>query len=278
MTETYVQGLSVMALGLAIGSFLNVCIYRLPRGESVVSPPSRCPSCGRGLRWFDNVPVLSWLVLRGRCRDCSKPISPMYPLIEVTTGLVFALQFWELGWQPLLGVRLLFAAAMIVLFVVDLQSGHLPNEITYPGVVIGLGASLFLQPGIQSALIGAAAGAGVLLVPAVFYFLWRGVWAMGLGDVKMLAMVGAFLGWELMLVTLFAASLIPSLKLLLRLASILATIKDKVPPLKVLLHLAGIKDEVPLGPYLAASALLSSHFGGPFIRWYLESYYRFWFH
>ena len=256
MTETHVQGLSVMALGLAIGRFLNVCIYRLPRGESVVSPPSRCPSCGQGLRWFDNVPVLGWWLLRGQCRDCSEPISPMYPLIEVTTGLVFALQFWQLGWQPLLGVRLLFAAAMIVLFVGDLQHRLLPNVITYPGVVIGLGVSLFLEPGIHSALIGVAAGAGVLWVMGEAYFRWRGEEGMGMGDVKMLAMVGAFLGWELMLVTLLASSLMGSL----------------VWGAMMLLRRADLKYQLPLGTFLAASALLSTHLGSPLLEWYLSFY------
>ncbi len=256
MTETQLQGLVVMALGLAIGSFLNVCIYRFPRGESVVSPPSRCPSCGRGLRWFDNVPVLGWLLLRGQCRTCSEPISPVYPLVEVTTGLVFAAQFWQLGWQPLLAMRLPFAAAMLVLCVIDLQHRILPNVITYPGVVIGLVASLFLEPGIQSALIGVAAGAGVLWVVGEAYFRWRGEEGMGMGDVKMLAMIGAFLGWELMLVTLVAASLMGSL----------------VGGGMILLHRGDMKYQLPLGTFLAASALLSTHFGGPLLEWYLSFY------
>ncbi len=254
MTDTQVQGLLVMALGLAIGSFLNVCIYRLPRGESVVSPPSRCPSCGQGLRWFDNVPVLGWLLLRGRCRTCGEPISSMYPLVEASTGLVFALQFWELGWQPLLAVRLLFAASMIVLFVIDLQHRILPNVITYPGVVIGLLASVFLEPGLRSALIGVASGAGVLWLVGEAYFRWRGEEGMGMGDVKMLAMIGAFLGWQLMLVTLVAASLMGSL----------------VGGAMILLHRGDMKYALPLGTFLAASALLSTHLGGPLLDWYLS--------
>ena len=150
----------VVVLGLAIGSFLNVCIYRLPRGESVVSPPSRCPSCGRGLRWFENVPVLGYLLLGGRCRTCRAVVSPMYPIVEATTALVFVLQYWQLGWQPLLGVRLLFAAALIVLFVIDLQHRILPNVITLPGVVIGVAASLLFEPGWLASLLGVAAGGG----------------------------------------------------------------------------------------------------------------------
>ena len=132
MTGLSAVGL-VVALGLTIGSFLNVCIYRLPRGESVVNPPSRCPSCGRGLRWFENVPVLGYLLLGGSCRTCRAAVSPMYPIVEAGTALVFLLQYWQLGWQPLLGVRLMFVAALIALFVIDLQHRILPNVITLPG-------------------------------------------------------------------------------------------------------------------------------------------------
>ena len=206
MTGLSAVGL-VVALGLTIGSFLNVCIYRLPRGESVVNPPSRCPSCGRGLRWFENVPVLGYLLLGGRCRTCRAAVSPMYPIVEVGTALVFLLQYWQLGWQPLLGVRLMFVAALIALFVIDLQHRILPNVITLPGVVIGVAASLLFEPGWRASLIGVAVGGGALWAIGEAYFRIRGEEGMGMGDVKMLAMIGAFLGWQLMLVTLLFASL-----------------------------------------------------------------------
>lgn len=256
MTESAGLGLVVTLLGFAVGSFLNVCIYRLPRGESVVSPPSRCPSCGQGLRWFDNVPVLGWLLLRGRCRHCGEPISSMYPLVEATTGLVFALQYWQLGWQPLLAVRLLFAGAMIVLFVIDLQHRILPNVITLPGVVIGLAASLFLEPGLRSALLGVAAGAGVLWVVGEAYFRIRGEEGMGMGDVKMLAMVGAFLGWQQMLVTLLLASLTGSV----------------VGGGMILLQRGNMKYALPLGSFLAAGALAATHIGRALLDWYVGFY------
>ncbi len=255
MTGPVAVGL-VVALGLAIGSFLNVCIYRLPRGESVVSPASRCPSCGRGLRWFENVPVVGYLLLGGRCRTCRAPVSPMYPLVEAVTALVFVLQFWQLGWQPLLAVRWLFAAAMIVLFVIDLQHRILPNVITLPGIVIGVAASLVLDPGWRASLIGVAAGGGVLWVVGESYFRLRGEEGMGMGDVKMLAMIGAFLGWQPMLVTLLIASMSGSL----------------FGVGMMVLKRGDMKYALPLGSFLAAGALIATHVGEPLVEWYLGFY------
>ena len=246
----------VGALGLVIGSFLNVCIYRLPRGESVVSPPSRCPSCGRELRWFENVPVLGYLLLGGRCRTCRTVVSPMYPIVEAGTALLFVLQYWQLGWQPLLGVRLVFVAAMIVLFVIDLQHRILPNVITLPGVVVGVAASFLFEPGWLASFIGVAAGGGVLWVVGEAYFRIRGEEGMGMGDVKMLAMIGAFLGWQLMLVTLLIASLTGSM----------------FGGGMILMGRGGMKYALPLGSFLAAGALIATHGGQPLLSWYLAFY------
>jgi leader peptidase (prepilin peptidase)/N-methyltransferase len=246
----------VAALGLAIGSFLNVCIYRLPRGESVVSPPSRCPSCSRGLRWFENVPVLGYVLLGGRCRTCRVVVSPMYPTVEAVTAVVFLLQYWQLGWQPLLGIRFLFAAAMIVLFVIDLQHRILPNAITLPGIVVGVTASVVLEPGWQASLIGVAAGGGVLWAVGEAYFRIRGEEGMGMGDVKMLAMIGAFLGWQPMLVTLLIASLAGSV----------------FGGAMILLRRGSMKYALPLGSFLAAGALIATHVGEPLLEWYIGFY------
>lgn len=255
MTEPLAFGL-VAVFGLAIGSFLNVCIYRLPRRESIVSPPSRCPSCGQGLRWFDNVPVWSWLRLGGRCRTCQATISPVYPIVEAVTGILFLLQYWQLGWQPLLPVRLLFVAAMIVLFVVDLQHRLLPDVITLPGILSGLAASIFLEPGWRSALIGVAAGGGVLWAVGEAYFRVRGEEGMGVGDVKMLAMIGAFLGWQLTLVTLLLASLTGS----------------AVGGGMVMFDRRHMKYPLPLGSFLAAGAVIAMHLGQPLLAWYVGLY------
>lgn len=255
MTESMAIGV-VAALGLTIGSFLNVCIYRLPRGESVVTPPSRCPGCGQGLRWFDNVPVLGWLLIGGRCRNCRTAVSPMYPIVESVTTVLFLLQLWQIGWQPLLAIRLLFVSAMIVLFVIDLQHRILPNAITLPGIAVGLVACLFLEPGWRSALIGVAAGGGVLWVVGEAYFRLRGEEGMGFGDVKMLAMIGAFLGWQLMLVTLLTASLTGSI----------------VGGAMILADRGNMKYALPLGSFLAAGAVVATHVGYPLLEWYLGFY------
>ena len=130
----WLEILMVAVFGLCVGSFLNVCAYRLPLGESIVSPASRCTKCGRTLSWFDNVPVISWVVLRGRCRTCDAPVSWMYPAVEIITALVFVLTYLTYGWTLLSLVRLAFACALIVLFITDLQHKILPNSITLPGI------------------------------------------------------------------------------------------------------------------------------------------------
>ena len=248
-----VGGLLVAAFGLAVGSFLNVCIHRLPYGASVVTPSSRCPACGAPIRWFDNVPVLGYLVLRGRCRACRAPIDPLYPFVEIVTAVLFLAQHQTIGLQPLLAPRLLFTAAMVVLFAVDLRHQMLPNVITLPGIVIGLLSSVFMEPGCIEASLGTLAGGGTLLAIARGYFLVRGREGLGLGDVKMLAMIGAFLGWPLALVTLAWASLLG------------ATVGIG------LLRLRGFgwQHPLPLGSFLALAAVAASLVGARFLDWYL---------
>lgn len=249
----------VALLGLAAGSFLNVCIHRLPRGASVVAPGSRCPACRRPIRWFDNVPVVSYLVLRGRCRACRASISPVYPFVEVAAAGLFLVQWQALGPQPLLAPRLLFTAAMIVLFVVDLRHHVLPNVITLPGIAVGLTCSLGLEPGWPDALAGALAGGGSLLAIAKVYALARGREGLGMGDVKMLAMIGAFLGLPLAFVTLAWASLLGAI----------------VGVGMMRLTGAGWQHPLPLGSFLAAAAVAASLVGDPFLDWYFAGAERF---
>ena len=189
-------------LGLAVGSFLNVCIHRLPSNKSIVQPPSSCPHCGYRLRWIDNIPVVSYALLGGRCRQCKAPISMRYPIVEILTMAMFVLHYLVLGLDIILVPRLLFACAMIVLFAIDLEHHLLPNVITIPGIVVGLAFSAMLPPGFVDALIGALAGGGVLWLIAEAYYRYSGQEGMGGGDVKMLAMIGAFLGWKLVILTL----------------------------------------------------------------------------
>ena len=242
--------------GLMIGSFLNVCIYRLPKHESVVWPASHCTACDRPLAWFENIPVASWLALRGRCRTCGQRISPVYPLVELTTSVMFAGGVLVYGLAPLLFVRLVFACALIVLFVVDLQHRILPNVITFPGIAAGFAASLFLPPGWRSSLIGILAGGGILFAIAEAYYRWRGVEGLGMGDVKMLAMIGAVLGWPLMLLTLVFASFAGSLVGVGMIAS----------------GRGGMQAALPFGTFLAIGALVAAIAGDPILTWYLAFY------
>jgi leader peptidase (prepilin peptidase) / N-methyltransferase len=242
--------------GLVVGSFLNVCIYRLPRRQSVSWPPSHCPSCRRRLAWFENVPVVAWLLLRGRCRTCGSAISPMYPIVEALTGGIFLAGYLIYGLTPLLGARLLFACAMIVLFAIDLRHQILPNVITLPGIVIGFALSLFLPPGWLPSLIGIMAGGGILFLIGEAYYRWRGVEGLGMGDVKMLAMIGAFLGWQLMIVTLVLASFAGSLVGIALLAS----------------RRGGMQLALPFGTFLACGALTAAVAGEALLAWYLGFY------
>lgn len=243
-------------LGLIVGSFLNVCIYRLPRRESVNWPGSHCTVCNRPLSWYENVPIISWLVLRGRCRTCGERISVVYPLVELITGVLFVAGYAIYGWTPMLAVRLAFACAMVVLFAIDLRHHLLPNVITVPGIVIGFLLSLFLPPGWKASLIGLIAGGGVLFAIAEGYYRLRGVEGLGMGDVKMLSMIGAFLGWKLMLVTLILGSFAGSL----------------IGVGVIALGRGGMKAALPFGTFLAVGALTAAVVGDPLVDWYTGFY------
>lgn len=246
----------VVLTGACIGSFLNVCIYRLPLGQSPVWPGSRCPRCGHELSWYENIPVASWLALGGRCRACRAPISAMYPIVEIVTALAFLACYLLYGPTPLGAVRAAFACALIVLFVTDLQHKILPNVITVPGIAIGVLCSLFLPPGLRDSLIGVAIGGGVLFLIAESYYRVRGHDGLGMGDVKLLAMIGAFLGWKLVLLTLVFASLAGSL----------------IGGALILSGRGGMQYALPFGTFLGVGALLSAVWGTPIVDWYLGFY------
>ena len=243
-------------LGLCIGSFLNVCIHRLPLKQSVVHPGSRCPSCGYMLRWYDNLPVLSYVMLRARCRSCGQPISLRYPTIEVITAIVFVAHWYAFGATALLPVRLVFASALIVLFVIDLDHQILPDVITLPGIVTGLALSLVLPPGLQQSFLGVLLGGGLLWGIAELWYRLRKVEAMGFGDVKMLAMVGAWLGVKMVVLTFVVSSMMGGLLGVVLLAS----------------RRADMATRVPFGTMLAVAALIASVYGGPLVAWYLSRF------
>jgi leader peptidase (prepilin peptidase)/N-methyltransferase len=240
--------------GAMIGSFLNVCILRWgadPK-QSVVKPRSRCPRCGRGLAWYDNVPVVSWLVLRARCRGCGEPISVQYPLIELATAGIWAYIAWRYGpsLETLRGA--VFATILLGIAMTDAREYLIPDEFTWGGLALGLLFSLAGGiAGLGQALLGAVAGFGVLWLAGK-----AGTWAfkeeaMGGGDIKMMAMVGAFVGWKGVLLTVFLGSLLGSLVF--------------VP-----LTLAGYKKLVPFGIFLAVGAAASYLLGPPILAWYTD--------
>ncbi len=239
--------------GLIVGSFLNVLAHRLPRGESIVFPGSHCPACGAAIRATDNVPVLSWLLLRGRCRTCRAPISARYPMIELTNGVLWALVFLRARqWPDLLG-GVFFASACLALAAIDLEFQILPDKITLTGLAAGILLSFFSNtrtPG--SALLGAAIGGGGLFLIAFLYEKFAGQEGMGLGDVKMLAMIGAFLGPAGVLVSVLLASLSGSL----------------VGVVAIALGRGDRKMRLPFGVFLAAGGVAAFFFGDTLLARY----------
>jgi len=241
------------AFGAVVGSFLNVLIYRLPLGRSVVWPSSACPHCGRELQWYENIPVVSFLALRARCRTCRAPISFRYPFVEALTAAMFAAGWWYYGPGVLLASRLAFGCALIALFAIDLEHHLLPNAITLPGIVAGFGFSLFTEPGWPASLIGIVAGGATL---ALMFYLWlvvRKQEGLGFGDVKMLAMIGGFLGWKMMLVSLMLASLGGS----------------AIGLVLIVTGRGTLQSALPYGCFLALGAAAAATVGPAALAWYL---------
>jgi leader peptidase (prepilin peptidase)/N-methyltransferase len=241
-------------IGLLVGSYLNVVIYRLPRRISTVLPRSRCPACGTPIRPYDNIPVFSFLWLRGRCRTCGVRIGWRYPAIEALTGALFVLSALRFGPSFDALVAAVFCAAMVVLAAIDVEHFLLPDRITLPGIAIGLAVQPWLRgPGLLSAAVGAAVGAAVLSIVWGIWYLIRREHGLGFGDVKMLAMIGAFLGLRSMGVALFVAVLAGALTGLALLA----------------LGRFGFRSKLPFGLFLALGALVGLFFGDALSTAYL---------
>jgi len=248
--------LSVMSLlfGAMIGSFLNVCIWRLPKGESIVTPGSHCPQCGKPIRWYDNLPLLSFLLLRGKCRHCHGTISVQYPLVEGITAFLSLLLFIRFGPSWAYVVYFAFTAALLVITVIDLHHQIIPDVISLPGIAAGLLASWFLpEATVANALLGVLLGGGSLfLVATVYEWLFKRE-GMGGGDVKLLAMIGAFLGWKAVILTILFSSLIGSI---VGIAVMLWKGRD-------------FKYAIPFGPFLSLGAVIALFYGERLIFWYL---------
>jgi leader peptidase (prepilin peptidase)/N-methyltransferase len=244
-----------LVFGAVVGSFLNVCICRLPEGKSIVSPPSACPRCGKGISWYDNIPVISFLVLRARCRSCGEPISWRYPLVEALNGILTLLLFSKFGPTLLFPALFIFCSSLVVITFIDLDHQIIPDEISLPGIVIGFLFSFFL-PGIGwlNSLFGILLGGGSLFLVAWSYEKLTGKEGMGGGDIKLLAMMGAFLGWRSVPFIIFAASLVGSV---IGVAVMMLQKKDG-------------KLAIPFGPFLAFGAVLYIFYGPQLIDWYLS--------
>lgn len=240
--------------GAMVGSFLNVCIHRLPKEESVVRPGSHCPKCGTPIRFYDNIPLVSYLLLRGRCRYCQTSISIQYPIVEAMTALSSLSLFITFGASLSFLYYFLFVAALIVITVIDLHHQIIPDVISLPGIVIGvLGSLIIPQITLWTSLIGMLAGGGSLfLVATVYQWLFKRE-GMGGGDVKLLAMIGAFLGWKAVILTIFLSSFIGSV---VGITAMLIKGKD-------------FKYAIPFGPFLALGAVMSLFWGESLIKWYL---------
>ena len=301
----YFPVFAVFVLGLLFGSFLNVCIYRLPRGLSVVTPRSACPQCNRPIAFYDNIPVLSWLILMGRCRICRTPISPRYAIVELLTGLLWVGCYLEFGMSLGLVKWAAFAFLLLGLVFTDAETMLLPDLMTLPGIGLGLLFAFFvpvndlvsqLAPGMVSvplssgisahlfsfgdAVLGALAGAGFIYGVGELYYRARGVEGMGFGDVKLMGMIGAFLGLKLTVFTLFAASIAGSI---FGLSTMLIVWMKRTRRRQVRLHetptvarhkawqsarVALRYYQMPFGVFLGSMAMVALFFGESFLRWY----------
>ncbi len=251
----YIPYAAVLLTGLCVGSFLNVCIHRIPLSKSIVFPGSTCPSCNRPIRFFDNIPLLSYLLLRGKCRACKTVIPVRYPLIEAVTGLFALVLYLKFGGSAHFIVYFIFTAVLITVSVIDLDHRIIPDVISIPGIpLFFLGARLIPEVTLYQSLAGIFLGGGSLYAVAWIYMRLKNMEGMGGGDIKLLAMMGGLIGWQGVFFTLFTASALGS-----------------AVGLGIVLKSGGtMKYALPFGPFLSAGALLHVLFGPEIIGWYFS--------
>jgi leader peptidase (prepilin peptidase)/N-methyltransferase len=244
----------VFVLGAIVGSFLNVCIHRLPSDESIVFPASHCPRCRKPIRPYDNIPIVSYVLLRGRCRRCAAPISIRYPVVEMLAGLAAVATVHALGVSAEALLAFAFVCALIVVTFVDFDHQIIPDSVSLPGIGVGLAAAIiFGHPSWTASLAGIVVGGGLLWAVAEAYYRLTGREGMGGGDIKLLAMIGAFLGWQAVLVTLMIGSLTGSL----------------IGILLMIVQRGDRRTAIPFGPFLAVGAVAALFWGDALIGWYL---------
>lgn len=245
----------VFSIGAIVGSFLNVCIYRLPRHESILFPASHCPNCGKSIRFYDNIPLLSYIILRGKCRNCKRGISPRYPFIEGISGLLAVAIVIKYGLTLHSLLLLLFIFCLIIITFIDLDYQIIPDILSIPGIIAGIGAS-FLLPTISwtDSMLGILAGGGFLFIIAITYKWLTNRDGMGGGDIKLLAMAGAWLGFKaipfILLISSFIGALIGSISLLLAKKS--------------------FRYRIPFGPFISIAAIIYILFGREIVNWYIN--------
>lgn len=248
------MGFIIFLFGLVFGSFANVCIFRLPKGKSIVKPSSYCPSCGKSILWYDNIPLISYIILKGKCRFCKTPISPRYFIVEFITGLLFFLIYKKFGISPPFFIFLIFALSLIIIGFIDIDTYLIPDVIVLPLIPLGLIFSTIF-PQIHNmerfksflySFTGILVGGGILLLLGIVGKIMFKKEAMGGGDVKLLAMIGSFLGWKNVLLSLFFASLVGTL----------------ISLILILFKKRSIEDYVPFGPYLGIGAIISMFLKG----------------
>jgi len=242
----------VALFGLFIGSFLNVCIYRIQKGESIVWPPSHCPKCTKALKPWDNIPVISYLILKGRCRYCFEPISVRYPVVELLSTLLAVSLLYRFGMSVTFLIYYLWACVLIIITFIDLDIQIIPDRLSLGGIVVGLLVVYWLPITYKDALIGLILGGGLLLAIIYGYYFLTKKEGMGGGDVKLLAMIGVFTGWQGVLFTLFASSLMGTMV--------------GIP--WGLIKKGTLKAAIPFGPFLALGALIYVFWGQYLIDWY----------
>jgi len=249
-----VEGI-VFLVGLIFGSFVNVCIYRLPREESVVFPGSHCPRCNTAIPWYGNIPVLSFVFLRGKCGSCRAPISWQYPLVEALHGFGFLYILLHFGFSPQTLIYCLFFSSLILVTFIDLSHRIIPDVITLPGMALGvIAASTVLPPGPVSSITGLLLGGGLFYLVAVLSLALLKREGMGGGDIKLIAMIGAFLGWKGMLLTIFLAALSGAV---IGISLIVIQGRSRAEP-------------IPFGPFLAAGAAISLFWESGILAWYFS--------
>lgn len=245
----------VFLFGACVGSFLNVCIYRIPESKSIVRPRSSCPRCGTFIKSYDNIPILSWILLGGKCRQCRNPISIRYPMVELITGISAYSLYIKFGPTPAFPIFFLFVAVLIVITFIDIDHQIIPNILSIPGIPLFFILS-FAVPQVNwlESLIGILVGGGSLYLVALVYHLIKKTEGMGMGDMKLLAMIGALIGWKGVVFTIFVSSAVGSL----------------VGGVVILINRGTLKTMIPYGPFIAIGAIAYIFFGPQIIAGYLR--------